>query len=170
MTEQLKPLKPITAKEQEAFDRRRETASVVQNKCTNCGEWYETAKRSTVFQEVFRCDCGEPMSFTVPAMEIPRMKIGELDLDDVLDTGMKVRQAIASACHWWGRSGRHQMRKDGPKGSALAVSLDPESPNYIPSGILNGEQWDHLNDREKAQVVKAWHHHYVRKPQTEKGE
>ena len=171
MTEELEPLKPITAKEQEAFDRRRETASVVQNKCTNCGVWYETAKRSTAFQEVFRCDCGEPMSFTVPALDVSIVGVTiARDLDDRLESGMKVREAIANACYWWNKTGRQMMRKDGAKGSEIAVSLNPENDNFSPSGILNGQPWDQLSQREKAQIVKAWHHFYVSKPQTDKGE
>lgn len=168
MSEELEPLKPITAKEQEAFDRRRETMSVVQNKCGECGAWYETAKRSTAFQEVFRCDCGAPMSFTVPALDMAAIS-GPLDLDDRLESGMKVREAIASACYWWNKTGRQMMRKDGAKGSEIAVSLNPENDNFSPSGILNGRPWDQLTQREKAQIVKAWHHFYVSKPQTEKG-
>lgn len=163
MTDKLEPLKPLTAKQQDEFDRRRETATVVQNKCLKCGAWYETFKRSTTYQEMFRCDCGAPMHFTVPAiLPIDILPIG-MGMEDVLDSGMKVREAIANACYWWNKTGRHMMRKDGAKGSEIAVSLNPEHENFSPSGILNGETWDRLDVREKIQVTKAWHHHYIRK-------
>lgn len=164
MNDKLEPLKPLTAKQQDEFDRRRETASVVQHRCMVCKEaWYETPKRSTAYQEVFRCDCGASMSFTVPALDVVLLSSPGMDLDDRLDTGMKIREAIANACYWWNKTGRHLMRKDGAKGSELAVTLNPESENFSPSGILNGQTWDHLDTREKLQVTKAWHHFYVRK-------
>lgn len=162
--DKLEPLKPLTAKQQDEFDRRRETASVVQHRCMACKEaWYETPKRATAYQENFLCDCGAPMSFTVPALDVLLLSSPGMDLDDRLDTGMKIREAIANACYWWNKTGRHLMRKDGGKGSELAVSLNPEHDNFSPSGILNGQTWDHLDEREKLQVTKAWHHFYVRK-------
>jgi hypothetical protein len=86
--------------------------------------------------------------------------------DDKLDTGMKASEAIERASKWWDATGRHVMRKDGLKGSDHGASMDPNSPNYIPSGILNGIVWDGLTKDEKHKVVKAWHHEFVRKPQT----
>lgn len=163
MTDKLEPLKPLTAKQQDEFDRRRETASVVQNKCLTCSAWYETPKRATAYTEVFRCDCGAPMSFTVPALDVVLLGSPGMDLDDRLDTGMKIKEAIANACYWWNSRGRHMMRKDGGKGSDIAVSLNPESENFSPSGILNGQTWDYLDLREKIQITKAWHNFYVRK-------
>lgn len=85
--------------------------------------------------------------------------------DDRLDTGMSVKEALAKASYWWGKTGRHAMRKDGGKGLEVSFSLDPDSENYIPSGILNGEPWDVLTKREKLTIVKVWHHFFVRKPQ-----
>lgn len=86
--------------------------------------------------------------------------------DDRLDTGMRAGEAIKRAEKWWHETGRHAMRKDGAKGLDLSFSLDPDSPNYVPSGILNGEPWDVLTKREKLFIVKVWHHNFVRKPQT----
>lgn len=101
----------------------------------------------------------EPLGYTItPGIDYS-------DPDARLDTGMKVSEALQHAQKWWDKTGRHQMRKDGGKGSDKSVSLDPASSNFIPSGILNGEIFDALNKREKTQVVKAWHHHYVRKTQ-----
>lgn len=162
MTDKLEPLKPITAKQQDEFDVRREIATVVQNRCTECGAWYETAKRQTAFQEAFRCDCGNPLAFTVPALQVSNVVASSgIDLDERLDSGMKVREAIANACHWWNRTGRQMMRKDGGKGSETSASLNPDNENFIPSGIVNGLRWDELNQRERAQIVKAWHFHHV---------
>lgn len=163
MTDKLEPLRPLTADEAKAFAERRETASVVQHCCAKCGAWYETAKRSMSYQEMFTCDCGQPMAFTVPAIDPGGLGVMPESVDDVFDTGMKVRDAIANACYWWNKTGRHMMRKDGPKGSEIAVSLNPEHENFSPSGILNGQPWDQLDKREKIQVTKAWHNFYVRK-------
>ncbi len=167
MTDPLEPLKPLTQKQQDEFNTRRETASVVQHRCSECGAWYETAKRQTAFQEAFRCDCGNPMTFTVPAMHFERGTVKGIDFDERFESGMKMRDAIANACYWWNKTGRHIMRKDGGKGSDISVSLDPDSDNFSPSGILNGEPWDALDNRERLQIVKAWHHHFISKTQQE---
>lgn len=166
MTDKLEPLKPITQKQQDEFDRRRETASVMQHKCVSCGAWYETAKRNAAFQEVFTCDCGRPMTFTVPALDTRSIAFDISDPDQVLDTGMKVREALASACYWWNKTGRRMMKNHDARSAAEKVSLDPGSDNFIPSGIVNGEPWDHLSQRERLIIVKHWHHFYVRNPQT----
>lgn len=164
--DKLEPLRPVTAHQQAIFDIRRETAQVVQTKCSKCGAWYETAKPSTAFREMFRCDCGELMSFEVPAIDFGALP-GLGGVDERLQSGMKISEAIERASLWWDRAGRHQMRKDGIRGSDKAVSLDPESANYSPSGILNGQPWSDLDDRERLQIVKAWHLHFIWKPQTE---
>lgn len=167
MAEDLEPLKQITPEQQEEFERRRETGAVLQVKCVACNGWYETRKASQGFKEAFFCDCGTWMQFDVPPLSMPSLAapIDYSDPDARLDTGMKVSEALASASHWWGKTGRHVMRKDGPKGSAFAVSHDPDHPNYVPSGILNGQTWDLLTTTERAFIVKAWHHEFVRKPQ-----
>lgn len=167
MTDDLGPMVPLTPEQAEEFERRREAAVVIQTKCTACGAWYETDKRSHGFKESFFCDCGAHIAFDVPPLSSRNLApaIDYSDPDARLDTGMKVKDAIASARHWWDKTGRHAMRKDGGKGHAVAVSLDPEDPNYIPSGILNGEPWDTLNNRERLFITKAWHHEHIRKPQ-----
>lgn len=166
MTEPLEPLRPLTPEEQDAFDNRRDTASVIQNRCRHCNAWYESPKRTTPYEEVFVCDCGAPMSFVVPPLDSKALVFDILDTDQKLDTGMLVREAVANACYWWNHTGRHVMKKDGGKGHEFAASLNPEDPNYIPSGIVNGEPWDVLTKRERTNIVKHWHHHFVRKPQT----
>lgn len=85
--------------------------------------------------------------------------------DNRLDTNMTVTEAISRAAKWWDKTGRHLMRKDGPAGLEKAFSLDPDSENFIQSGILNGVIWDGLNKREKLFIVKAWHHVFIRSPQ-----
>lgn len=165
MTDDMEPLQPLTPQQQDEFEHRRESATVVQHKCRQCGAWYETPKRNGEYVEAFACDCGNPITFTVPAIDIRAAVSFDIsDPDQKLDTGMTVREAIANACYWWGKTGRHAMKRHG---IAEAVSsLDPDDQNYIPSGIVNGEPWDVLNNRERAFIVKAWHHHFVRKPQT----
>lgn len=167
MTDPLEPLKAITQQQQDEFGVRRETMSVVQTKCVKCDAWYETLKMNNAYQEAFLCDCGNPISFTVSAITIGPATIKEIDLDEKFESGMRIKDAIASACYWWNKTGRHSMRKDGGKGHAVAISLDPSSDNYVPSGILNGEPWDVLDNRERLQITKAWHHHFISKPQQE---
>ena len=165
--DKLEPLRPLTPQEQEQFDNRRETAAVVQTRCKNCGAWYETLKRSQRFTESFFCDCGTFHQFEVEPLSTVALgpAIDYSDPGARLDTGMKVRDVLANACNWWNKTGRHLMKNERRKGREL-VSLDPEDPNYLPSGIVNGEPWDMLDRREKLTVAKHWHHFYVRKPQT----
>jgi len=165
MDDKLGPLKPLDAKAQDEFDRRRETASVVQHKCLECGAWYETPKRATAYREVFVCDCGAPMSFLVPAIDASKQGLG--DLDDRLESGMKIRDALANASYWWGKTGRHMMKKHDAKAEAVFASADPNSENFMPSGIVNGEPWDNLDLRERLFLVKSWHYHFIWKPQKE---
>lgn len=87
--------------------------------------------------------------------------LGGVDPDARLDTGMKAIEAINRSRIWWNKTGRHQMKRQ-QSGAAEKVSLDPESPNYIPSGIINGETWDKLTKREKLTITKHWHHFNIR--------
>jgi hypothetical protein len=116
---------------------------------------------------------------TVPARDFdPSMvqaRTLPFDLDQKLDTGMTAVEAVRRAEHWWEKTGAKEMRLHGLRhtqtvggslhgiGGAFA-SLDPKSENYLPSGIIHGKPWDDLTKREKAMVVKAWHHFYIRKP------
>lgn len=162
----MKDLTPLTPAQQEAFQNRRETAAVVQQRCSACSAWYETARQSALFTEQFFCDCGQFMSYDVePVGHTIMPGIDYQDPDARLDTGMKVSEAVSLASKWWNETGRHLMRKDGAKGSDKAVSLDPSSPNFAASGVLNGEPFETLNKRERSQVVKSWHHFKIRKPQ-----
>lgn len=162
----MKDLTPLTPAQQEEFQNRRETAAVVQQRCLSCSAWYETARQSARFTEAFFCDCGVFMSYEVePVGHTITPGIDYSDPDARLDTGMKVSEAIQRAAAWWDKTGRHLMRKDGGKGSDKAVSLDPASQNFVASGVLNGEPFETLTKRERTQVVKAFHHFTIRKPQ-----
>lgn len=100
-------------------------------------------------------------------------EVGEIEKGGKLDTGMKAEEAVRRACNWWESKGRtemrlHQMRQAEPvggsnngAGASFAV-LDPDNPNFLPSGIINGLPWDQLTRDEKLRVVKAWHHYFVR--------
>lgn len=174
-------LKPVTPEQQEEFERRRQSDSVIQTKCTACGAWFETARLSKTFVETFNCDCGEKIRIEVPAVEWKLIKptnedlISILDPDSTLDTGMRVNEALARASLWWGKTGRKEMKLHAKRqakspaastpglGGAFA-SLNPDSENFLPSAIIHGEPWDQLTKREKLIIVKAWHHFFVRVP------
>ena len=98
------------------------------------------------------------------------------EADPRLDTGMKVSEAITRARQWWDKIGARTMkleklRQKEPIGGAdngngtEFVSDNPDSENFLPSGILNGQPWDALTKEEKMRVTKVWHHTYVRAPQ-----
>lgn len=157
----------LTPEEQEEFERRRESAVVIQYKCTSCNAWYETAKRSVAFSEVVQCDCGNTLSFTVPALdgvrELSNQEVIELhDPAAKLDTGMSVKEALGRAASWWDRKGRFLIL-DQPRMKRFALD-NPDDSRFLPSGLLNGHTWDMLGKREKIQIVKVWHHFNVRKP------
>ncbi len=88
------------------------------------------------------------------------------DPDARLDTGMKVKEAIERAKLWWNGFGRYGMiaekeRQEKIKGTAFC-SDNPDDSNFLPSGILNGHEWDLLTKREKLRLVKFWHHFFIR--------
>lgn len=92
--------------------------------------------------------------------------------------GVPTDEAIRSATNWWNNKGRIAMKQTAMRqaegvggsnkgnGSAFA-SLDPDSANFMPSGILHGFVWDDLDQREKVRVVQAWlniHHPIITQP------
>lgn len=90
-----------------------------------------------------------------------------------LDTGMTAQEAVERGSSWWDSTGRHHLPKEfnqettvkakGPvKGFPSIVIRNNES--VVPSGILHGSPWDELNQDEQRQVIKAWHHFFVRLP------
>ncbi|HKY45619.1 MAG TPA: hypothetical protein VJM50_21195 [Pyrinomonadaceae bacterium] len=83
-------------------------------------------------------------------------------MSETLDTGMKVTEALHRAEQWWQAKGRFLIKKHDSE----TASLDPENANFIPSGIVNGLPWDELTKREKLHITKAYHHEFIRKPQT----
>ena len=97
----------------------------------------------------------------------------------ILDTGMSAKEAMERASDWWDRFGRHQLPKDfntetkvkhrkaipghGFLGHPAVVLRTTET--VIPAGLLEGKPWGELAQDEQRQVVKAWHHFFVRLPQ-----
>lgn len=177
----MEKLTPLTQAQQEEFDNRRQSGSVIQTRCKACNAWWETARLSKTFTETFNCDCGERITLEVPAAEFSLIKptedqvISLLDGDAKLDTGMKVTEALARASAWWSKTGRKEMKshakrhKHSPASSTPGIggafaSLDPDSENFLPSAIIQGEPWDQLDKREKLLVVKVWHHFNIRVP------
>lgn len=164
------------------MNNTRQDDAKTQTKCAKCGAWYETERKGYDFQEAFSCDCGNFMSFTVPAK--PSSKVLKPQNEDVLafgsdgdklDTGMKAIEAIERARIWWQTTGRKEIKQQASRQSeqvggtnngagAMFSDLDPNSANHLPSAIINGEPWDQLNKRERGQVVKVWHHFNVRVP------
>ena len=155
------PLKPLTPEEQAIFEARRESGAVVQNKCAGCGAWYESDKGPEEYQATFHCECGTRLSYTVPALEFSAIAslpmptaIDPASPDARLDTGMRVEEAVRRARHWWDGQGRKLMRAKVTKAGEIQQS-----------GIANGETWDMLTREECLNVVKAWHHFFVRVPE-----
>lgn len=154
-----KDLKPLSPEEAAKFERSRISDAVVQNKCTTCNAWYETPRLSHSYKESFFCDCGNHISFDVPAAPGQHLIIAPsneaiiaaLDPDAKLDTGMSVKEAIHRASQWWNTKGRHLAAKD--------ERHDPADG----TGIMRGLIWDALTQREKIQVVKVHHHFMTRK-------
>lgn len=88
---------------------------------------------------------------------------------------MKGTEAARQAEKWW-EEARHLVPKEanreikkrvraGGKNTPALVFKDVET--VLPSGILNGLPWNELERGEKLQVVKLWHHFFVRKPMQE---
>lgn len=179
----MKELTPLTPAQQAEFDHRRQSDAVIQTKCPNCSRWWETMRLSQTFQETFLCDCGERITLEVPAapakLILPSNSevLAALDPDARLDTGMKVGEAIARASVWWEKGGARLMKQelarqakspasaDKGMGGAFA-SRDPDSEDFLPSGLIHGDPWEILDKREKLMVVKVWHHFMIRVPDT----
>ena len=79
-----------------------------------------------------------------------------------LDTGMTVSEAIKRTRDWWQSTGRGLMLGEAGKRMGQFSKANPDDANFIPSGIINGLEWDALDTREKLRLVKFWHHFHVR--------
>lgn len=89
------------------------------------------------------------------------------DPDAKLDTGMSAKEAMERARIWWQKTGRRLMRETAEhqlSHNAGFASENPDDPNYLPSGVINGVEWDQLTKREMLTIIKHWHHFYVRVP------
>lgn len=128
--------------------------------------------------------CGQKLTYPVPAMTVKSQIITASNQDVLslqdgadprLDTGMKASEAIHRAEQWWQKIGRKQMKREKKRQATQVGGADkgmggsfasnnPDDKNFLPSGILHGEQWDALTKREKLMIVKTWHHFNVRVP------
>ena len=84
-----------------------------------------------------------------------------------LDFGMTCGEARRRACNWWNNIGSREVRlnlirQSEPVGSAnkgngaAFASPDPDSPNFLRSGILLGFLWESLTAAEQAHVTATW--------------
>jgi hypothetical protein len=71
--------------------------------------------------------------------------------EPVMDTGMTVSEAVHQAGRWWDAVGRHLIKQ-----GTLA--------DYPHSGILRGDLFDDLAQREKVRIVRHWHYFFVKRP------
>lgn len=101
--------------------------------------------------------------------------------DETLRTGMRVTEAIQRARGWWDLTGRKLIKtqtnlerekvKVLPAGKRTpAMIIRGNASKVYPSGILNAFPWEQLNKRERLQVVKLWHFHYIEEPMIKSGE
>lgn len=97
-------------------------------------------------------------------------------MEGKFDTGMTIREAVHHTQAWWLKTGQkemklHKMRQKNSVANATKglggefASEDPDSDNFMNSGIIHGRNWDDLDKREKLQLIKHWHHEHIRKPQ-----
>lgn len=91
------------------------------------------------------------------------------DSEQKLDTGIKVSEAVKLAEEWWITKGQryakqNQLAQAANKAQGAFASLDPDSTNFLNSGLQHGRDWDQLTKTEKLMIVKTVHHHYVRVP------
>lgn len=151
-------------------------------RCPNCQEEVHVECHQDERRDAIKCNCGQRSMVTIPARDFdpsaplitPRTSF---EPEGKLDTGMKASEAIKRAEHWWETKGAKEMtlnnlrQQETPGGSNRGLgsqfaSLNPNDPNFLPSGILAGRPWDVLTKREKLAVTKIWHHYFVRKPDT----
>ncbi len=95
----------------------------------------------------------------------------------ILDTGMSAEEAVERAESWWDGLGRHQIPKEFNEevtvkarkavltGFGFPALTLRKTRTVVPAGILQGKPWGELTQDEQRQVVKAWHHFFVRVPQ-----
>jgi hypothetical protein len=69
--------------------------------------------------------------------------------------GMLASEVIHCASRWWDLVARKEIASH-LVGAGKLSSRDPDSPNFLPSGIIQGKPWADLDKRECLAVVKAW--------------
>ena len=89
------------------------------------------------------------------------------DRDDVFDTGMTHMEALSHAHKWWNENrGRipfhfnHVKEKPNKVGKGFVIKQPDEK--HLPAGILSGDAWDDLDEREKLIIAEHWHDQFVR--------
>lgn len=91
------------------------------------------------------------------------------DPNSKLPSGMTVGEAVQRSAAWWDRTGRFLLAKHKNQQRSVKTTTAGGGPamsraelaDVIPSGILRGARWDDLDNREKLNVVRTWHHHHV---------
>lgn len=82
-----------------------------------------------------------------------------------LSSGMTVEEAMFRASKWWGRIGRNifrDMKAHQKKENDGEFSSDnPDSENFLSSGILNAKPWVRLTDRERIEIMIKWHTSFI---------
>ena len=94
------------------------------------------------------------------------------DSEATLDTGIKVSEAVKLAEEWWITKGQRYAKQNKLAQTANMMqgafaNLNPDSPNFLNSGLYHARGWDKLTRDEKLRIVKTVHHHYVRVPNAE---
>jgi len=67
----------------------------------------------------------------------------------VFPNGLTLEDGVYKAEQWWESTGRELIRK-------LAAEDTPEDAG----GMMNGEQWDKLNVKERHKIVSVWYENH----------
>ncbi len=93
-----------------------------------------------------------------------------------LSTGIRADHLVREAALWWdtrGRKAMGEMRRSqvrqarGQRTRHGPFTLNPDDPNFLPSGILHGWEWQRLNRAECIRVCMVYHSQKYEKPMLE---
>jgi len=123
------------------------------------------------FITFWKLDERQPLLTSGPEFNI--LVLAQNSPSATLDTGMRCDVARQSACNWWSNRGSKIMqvealRQAEPVGGsnkgngASFMSLDPENPNFMPSGIMGGRLWDDLTPIEQVHITAVWVEHFTK--------